>query len=52
MKVLSHFVLEVNYSASQYALTADAEETEGEWLYEDLQGVLELIPKKKKKMFF
>ena len=24
MKVLSQFVLEVNYSASQYALTADA----------------------------
>ena len=52
-KLLSQFVLKVNYSASQYAPTTDAEETEVEWFYEDLQGVLELITKKKKKnMFF
>ena len=29
-----------------YALTRNAEEAEVEWLYEDLQDLLELIPKK------
>ena len=29
-----------------YALTSNAEETEVEWLYEDLQDLLELAPKK------
>ena len=30
-----------------YAPTSNAEETEVEWLYEDLQDLLELTPKKK-----
>ena len=29
-----------------YALTSNAEETEIEWFYEDLQDLLELTPKK------
>ena len=29
-----------------YALTTNAEEPEVEWFYEDLQDLLELIPKK------
>ena len=29
-----------------YALTSNAEEAEVEWFYEDLQGLLELTPKK------
>ena len=29
-----------------YALTSNAEEVEVEWLYEDLQDLLELTPKK------
>ena len=29
-----------------YALTKNAEEAEAEWFYEDLQGLLELTPKK------
>ena len=29
-----------------YAPTSNAEEAEGEWLYEDLQDLLELTPKK------
>ena len=29
-----------------YALTSNAEEAEVEWLYEDLQDLLELIPQK------
>ena len=29
-----------------YAPTSDAEEAEVEWFYEDLQDLLELIPKK------
>ena len=29
-----------------YALTSNAEEVEAEWLYEDLQDLLELTPKK------
>ena len=29
-----------------YALTSNAEEAEVEWFYEDLQGLLELAPKK------
>ena len=29
-----------------YALTSNAEETEVEWFYEDLQDLLELTPKK------
>ena len=29
-----------------YALTSNAEEVEAEWFYEDLQDLLELIPKK------
>ena len=32
--------------------TTDAKEPEIDWFYEDLQGLLELIPKKKKKMSF
>ena len=34
-----------------YALTSNAEETEVEWFYEDLQELLELTPKKKKMSF-
>ena len=30
-----------------YVLTSNAEETEVEWFYEDLQDLLELTPKKK-----
>ena len=30
-----------------YAPTSNAEETEAEWFYEDLQGLLELTPPKK-----
>ena len=33
-----------------YAPTSNAEEAEGERFYEDLQDLLELIPKKRKKM--
>ena len=29
-----------------YVPTSNAEETEVEWLYEDLQGILELTPQK------
>ena len=29
-----------------YALTSNAEEAEAEWIYEDLQDLLELTPKK------
>ena len=29
-----------------YALTSNAEETDVEWFYEDIQGLLELTPKK------
>ena len=29
-----------------YAPTSNAEEAEGEWFYEDLQDLLELVPKK------
>ena len=29
-----------------YTLTSNAEEAEAEWFYEDLQGLLELTPKK------
>ena len=29
-----------------YALTINAEETEVEWFYEDIQDLLELTPKK------
>ena len=32
-----------------YAPTTNAEEAEVEWFYEDLQDLLELTPKKKKK---
>ena len=35
-----------------YAPTTVAEETEVEWLYEDLQDLLELTPKKKKDVLF
>ena len=35
-----------------YAPTSNAEEAEVEWFYEDLQDLLELIPKKEKKMSF
>ena len=34
-----------------YALTTNAEEAEVEWFYDDLQDLLELIPKKKKSSF-
>ena len=30
-----------------YAATSNAEEAETEWFYEDLQDLLELIPKKR-----
>ena len=32
-----------------YAPTSNAEEAETEWFYEDLQDLIELTPKKKKK---
>ena len=32
-----------------YGPTTNAEEAEVEWFYDDLQGLLELTPKKKKK---
>ena len=35
-----------------YAPTSNAEEAEIEWFYEDLQDLLELAYKKKKKMSF
>ena len=35
-----------------YAQTSNAEEAEVERFYEDLQDLLELTPKKKKKMSF
>ena len=35
-----------------YAPTTNAEEAEDEWFYEDLYDLLELTPKKKKKIFF
>ena len=35
-----------------YAPTSNAEETEAEWFYEDLQDLLELTPKKKKDVLF
>ena len=35
-----------------YAPTTDAEEAEIDWFYEDLQHLLELTPKKKKKSPF
>ena len=34
------------------APTSNAEEAEVEWFYEDLQKLLELTPKKKKKISF
>ena len=45
-KLLSIAVIQV------YAPTTNAEEAEVEWLYEDLQDLLELAPKKKKKDVF
>ena len=42
-----------NITAIQvYAPTTNAEEAEVEWFYDDLQDLLELIPKKKKKVLF
>ena len=38
--------------AQVYAPITDAKEAEVEWLYEDLQDLLELTPKKKKKKSF
>ena len=35
-----------------YAPTTNAEEDEVEWFYEDLQDLLEITPKEKKKMSF
>ena len=35
-----------------YVPTTNTEETEVEWFYEDLQDLLELTPKKKKKVLF
>ena len=35
-----------------YAPITNIDEDEAEWFYEDLQDLLELIPKKKKKMSF
>ena len=34
-----------------YAPTTNAEEAEVEWFYDDLQGLLELTPKKKDVLF-
>ena len=45
-KLLSIAVIQV------YAPTTNAEEAEVEWLYEDLQDLLELAPKKKKRCLF
>ena len=45
----SLFVSKANHSISViqvYAPTSNAEETEVEWFYEDLQDLLELPPKK------
>ena len=40
-----------NITVSQvYAPTSNAEEAEVEWFYEDLQGLLELTPKKEKEI--
>ena len=39
---------EFNITVTQvYALTSNAEEAEVEWFYEDLQDLLELIPRKR-----
>ena len=35
-----------------YAPTSNAEEAEAEWFFEDLQDLLELTPKNKKKISF
>ena len=35
-----------------YDPTSNAEEAEVEWFYEDLQGLLGLMPKEKKEMSF
>ena len=35
-----------------YAPTTNAKDAEVEWLYEDLQDLLELMPKKKKNVLF
>ena len=35
-----------------YAPTSNAEEAEVEWFYEDLQGLLELTPKKKCPFYY
>ena len=35
-----------------YAPTCNAEEAEAEWFYNDLQDLLELVPKKEKDVFF
>ena len=35
-----------------YAPTSNAKGAEAEWFCDDLQDLLELIPKTKKKMFF
>ena len=40
------------HSNPSYAPTTNAKEAEIEWFYEDLQDLLELTPKKKKKVFF
>ena len=34
------------FNITVYVLTSNAEETEVEWFYEDLQDLLELTPKK------
>ena len=49
MTELSLFVSKANHSISRiqaYAPTSNATEAEVEWLYEDLQDLLELTPKK------
>ena len=51
---LSQFLSKANYSYhSNPSLcpTTNAEEAEVEWFYEDLQGLLELIPKNEKHLF-
>ena len=49
-----HFQVKTfNVTVTQvYAPTTNAEEAEVQWFYDDLQDLLELIPKKKKDVLF
>ena len=53
-KISVHFQgKQLNITVIQvYASTSNAEEAEVEWFYEDLQGILVLTPKKKKRCPF